>query len=92
MQVLAGPCWTVLGAQREAHGLDLLPERVQGAKDLLHALAAHQELGAGGVRRRHVGIGEQLAGVDGAFGLGAPLDGQGLDDLAWWALRSKYTF
>lgn len=85
---MAGACGAVLGAQREADGLDLLTQGIQRAEDLLHALAAHQELRAGGVGRGRVRVelGQQLAGVDGAFGLGAPLDGNRLDDLAWWTL------
>lgn len=92
VQVLAGAGGAVLGAQGEAHGLDLLPQRVQGAEDLLHALATRQELGAGGVGGGRVGVelGQELAGVDGAFGLWTPLDGQRLDDLTWWALGGKF--
>lgn len=29
---------------------------------------------------------EQLAGIDGAFGLGTPLDGEWLNNLTRWAL------
>lgn len=93
VQVLAGARGAVLSAQRETHRLDLLTEGVERAKDLLHAFAAHQELCAGGVRCRHVRVKlrRQLAGIDGAFGLGTPLDGQRLNDLTRWALGSKFT-
>lgn len=91
LQVLAGAAGAVLGAQREAHGLDLLPERVERAKDLLHAFATHQELGPGTIGRRHVGVvlRKQLAGIDGTLGLGTPLDGQRLNDLARGALGEQ---
>lgn len=91
MQVLAGAGGAVLGAQREAHGLDLLSKRVQRAEDLLHAFAARQELGAGGVGGGRVGVKlwQELAGVDGAFGFWTPLDGQRLNDLTWWALGGR---
>lgn len=93
VQVLAGASGAVLGAQREAHVLDLLSEGVEGTEDLLHAFTAHQELGAGGVGCRHVGVvlGEQLTGVDGALGLGTSLYRKWLNDLALWAL-GKFTF
>lgn len=77
MQVLAGAAGAVLGAQREAHGLNLLPKRVERAKDLLHAFASHQEFSSGTIRCRHVRVmlRKQLAGIDGTLGLGTPLDG-----------------
>lgn len=91
VQVLAGAARAVLGAQREAHVLNLLAKRVEGAKDLLHAFSPDQKLSTGGIRRRHlrVIVRKQLAGVDGALGLGTPLDGQWLDDLAWGALGEQ---
>lgn len=73
LEVLTGTSWAVLSAQREAHRLDLLPQGVQGAEDLFHALASRQEVVAGRV-------GGDLAAVDGALGLLGDLDGQGLDD------------
>lgn len=92
VQVLAGACRAVLGAQGESHVVDLLSERVEGAEDFLHAFAAHHELGAGGVGGGHVGVvlRQQLAGVDGALGLGASLDGQRLNDFARGALRNRF--
>lgn len=91
---MAGAGRAVLGAQRETHGLDLLSKGVERAEDLLRAFPVHQELRASGVRCQHVGVcvGEQLAGVDRTLRLGAPLDRQGLNDLAWWALGSKFVF
>merc|ERR1719419_1002812 len=41
------------------------------------------------MERLDLGLGEQLAGIDGTLGLGTPLDGQGLDDLTWRARRSS---
>lgn len=92
MQVLAGAGRAVLGAERETQGVDLVSEGVERAEDLLHAFGAHQELSASGVRRGHVDVGEQLAGIDGALRLGTPLHGQRLNDLAWWALGGEFTF
>lgn len=94
VQVLAGARGAVLGAQGEAHVVDLLSQRVEGAEDFLHALAAHHELRASGVGGGHVGVvlRHQLAGVDGALGLGTPLDGQRLNHFAWGALRNNFLF
>lgn len=88
---MAGAAGAVLGAQGEAHGLNLLSKRVEGAKDLLHAFAAHQEFSTGTVGRRHVRVvlRKQLASIDGTLGLGTPLDGQWLNNLARWALGEQ---
>jgi hypothetical protein len=85
-QVLAGASGAVPGSQREAHGLDLLPQRVERAEDLLQALAARRRRRPGGVRLLRLRLPHHLAGVDGALGLGAALDGQWLDDVAGGAL------
>lgn len=76
VQILAGPCWVVLSAKWVLHLLDLQLQRIQRAKDLLHAIVIVLVICIG-VRVIH-----ELAGINvPPAPLGARLDWQRVDDI-----------
>lgn len=78
LEVFAASRRVALRAHGVLHAFDILFEVIQGAEDVLHALAVVQR-------------GARLIGlhVDGTTGLLGHLEGQRLDDLTGWTLKKQ---
>lgn len=75
IEVLAGAGRAFLCSQRESQAVDLLPQGVERAEDLLHTFINGQELCAGGVGGLSVSLRQHLTGVDGTLGFLRELNG-----------------
>lgn len=89
VEVLAGAGRTFLCSQWESQAVDLLPQGVERAEDLLHTFITGQELRASGVGGFSVSLKQHLTGVDGTLGFLYFLNGYRLDDITRGTLKIK---